>query len=236
MHFFRAWAFRDAAALSEGGVDALLIENYGDTPFFPRRTPPHTLAIIATIAAEIRSRYALPLGINVLRNDGMGAIAIASAVEAAFIRVNVYTGARLTDQGIIQGEAHRLLRYRSQLASRVCVFADVAVKHSAPIAERPLSAEVEDTVSRGRADAIIVSGIATGQQTAVADLEEAKLAAGSAPVFAGSGITVGNVADIPRIADGIIVGTALKEGGVTANPVDPSRVREFMDRVQGARG
>ena len=150
----------------------------------------------------------------------MSALAIATAVDAKFIRVNVYTGARLTDQGILQGEAHRLLRYRKLLDSPVQVFADVAVKHSAPLGSRDLRDEVEDAVSRGRADAIIVSGRATGKETLPEDLKIAKETAGAVPVLAGSGINRTNVAEALTHADGLIVGTAFKKDGVTSNPVD----------------
>ncbi len=125
---------RDAEALAAGGVDALLLENYGDAPFHPRRVPPETVAFMAVLAREVRARFDLPLGVNVLRNDGRAALAVAAAAGGAFIRVNVYTGARLTDQGIVQGAAHRLLRYRRLLGSQVLVLVDVAVKHSAPLA------------------------------------------------------------------------------------------------------
>lgn len=226
------WVLRDAEALTAGGVDGLIIENFGDTPFYPRKVPPHTIAFMTAIAAQVRSRFALPLGINVLRNDGIGAIAVATAVGAAFVRVNVYTGARLTDQGIIEANAHAVLRYRKLLASNVRVFADVAVKHSAALASRPLADEIEDAISRGRADAIIVSGRATGHETRLEDLKEAKAAAGSVPVLVGSGGTAQNATALLALADGIIVGTALKSGGVPANPVEPSRVHEFVASVR----
>ena len=224
----RAWVLEDAGALVSGGVHGLMLENFGDVPFYPGRVPPHTVAFLAVLAAEVKARFALPLGINVLRNDGTSAMAVAAATGAAFIRVNVFTGARLTDQGIIQGAAHRLLRYRRLLASAVLVLADVAVKHSAPLAARTLEEEVEETIGRGLADGIIVSGAATGKETRPEDLRAAKAAAGAAPVFAGSGADPGNVASLLAHADGIIAGTALKRDGRTTNPVDPARVRAFM--------
>jgi membrane complex biogenesis BtpA family protein len=230
----RDWVCRDAEALTKGGVDGLILENYGDAPFFPRRVPPHTVAFMTAIGSEVRSRFALPLGINILRNDGISAIAVAAAVEAVFVRVNVYTGARLTDQGILEGEAHKLLRYRGLLKNPVRVFADVAVKHSAALANRPLAEEIDDTILRGRADAIIISGAATGSETRLEDLKAAKAAAGSTPVLAGSGTTCSNAARVLAVADGVIVGTALKEHGVPANPVDPSRVHKFMTGLRDA--
>jgi membrane complex biogenesis BtpA family protein len=224
----RRWVLADAEALVSGGVHALMLENFGDVPFYPSRVPAHTVAFLAVLAAEVKSRFALPLGINVLRNDGTSAIAVATATGAAFVRVNVYTGARLTDQGIIQGAAHRLLRYRKLLGSGVLVLADVAVKRSAPLAARTLEEEVEETVGRGLADGIIVSGAGTGKETRPDDLRAAKAAAGAAPVFAGSGADPDNLRPLFAHADGIIAGTALKRGGRTTSPVDPARVKAFM--------
>ena len=223
---------QDAGALAGGGVDGLILENLGDAPFYPGRVPPHTVAFLAVLGHEVRTRFPLPLGINVLRNDAASALAIAVAVGAQFIRVNIYTGARLTDQGLIQGEAHELLRYRKLLGTDVQVFADVAVKHSAPLAVRDLGEEVEDTVARGRADAIIVSGAATGKTTCVEDIRIAKEAAGRTPVFVGSGVSLTNIAAMLRHADGLIVGSAFQKDGKAGQPVDPARVRALIEAAR----
>jgi membrane complex biogenesis BtpA family protein len=222
------WVLKDADVLAAGGIDAFIIENFGDTPFYPRRVPAHTVAFMTALSLQIRRAFALPLGINVLRNDAESAIAIAVAVAAQFIRVNIHVGARVTDQGLIEGTAHETLRYRKLLGSDLKIFADVDVKHSAPIAPRPLKEEVEELVFRGGVDAVIVTGTATGKQTNLGDLKAAKSAAGPAPVFAGSGVDAQSVGEILRIADGVIVGTALKRDGITTNAVDAERVRALM--------
>jgi uncharacterized protein len=226
------WVLRDADALAGGGIDALMIENFGDVPFYPQHVPAHTVAFMTAIGREVRRAVELPLGINVLRNDAESALAVAMAVAAEFIRVNIHTGARVTDQGLIQGTAHETLRYRKMLGTDTKIFADVDVKHSAPVALRPLEEEVEDAVSRGCADAVVVTGSATGKQTAVDDLAKAKKAAGAAAVFAGSGVDVANVPAVLAVADGVIVGTAFKHDNVTTNPVDRQRVRAFVDAVR----
>jgi membrane complex biogenesis BtpA family protein len=226
---------RDAHALVSGGVDGLVLENFGDTPFYPSRVPPHTVAFMTALGREVTAAFPIPLGINVLRNDARSALAVATAIGAAFIRVNVYTGARVTDQGIVEGEAYRVLRYRKLLGSPVKVFADVAVKHSAALADYDLADEVRDTALRGRADAIIVSGTATGQETRLEDLKLAKEAAENVPILVGSGVTPSNLNTLFAYADGLIVGTAFKEEGITTNPVDVSRVREFMKIARDAR-
>lgn len=221
----------DAIALADGGVDGLMLENFGDIPFFPRQVPAHTVAHLTQLAALIRRNTDLPLGINVLRNDGLSALAIAAATGSQFIRVNVLCGARVTDQGIIDGIAHDLLRERRLLGADVRILADVDVKHSAPIAAQPLADEVGDLIHRGLADGVIVSGEATGKATRPEDLREVKQVAGSTPVLIGSGVTASNVADYDE-ADGFIIGTAFKHDGQTGGRVDAARVRQLVDAVR----
>jgi membrane complex biogenesis BtpA family protein len=212
-----------------------MLENYGDVPFYPTRVPSHVVAQMTAVASEVRRAFpTLPLGINVLRNDGQSALAVAHAVGASFIRVNVLCGARVTDQGLIEGIAHDLLRERAALgaAKVVRIFADVDVKHSAPLAPRPLEVEISDTLDRGLADALIVSGTGTGQATDPGQVEAARRAAGgAAPVFVGSGVTAQTLPDYLPYADGFIIGSAFKRDGDARQPVDPARVRELMARL-----
>jgi membrane complex biogenesis BtpA family protein len=225
-----ARALADADALATGGVHGLMVENFGDSPFFPDRVPAHVISCLSIVAAEIRRRVNLPLGINVLRNDGRSALAVALAADAQFIRVNILCGARVTDQGIIQGIAHDLQRDRTALrASHIRVLADVDVKHSAPLGERrAIHDEIDDTIHRGLADGIVISGAGTGKATDLSRVKEAKAAAGNTPVFIGSGVSEKTIAAALGIADGVIVGTALKVDGIATNPVDPARVRALM--------
>jgi membrane complex biogenesis BtpA family protein len=114
----------------------------------------------------------------------------------------------------------------------VQILADVDVKHSAPVAVRPLEEEVEELIDRGCADAVIVTGAATGKQTSLEDLKRAKQAAGRAPVIAGSGVTASNVSTVMNVADGAIVGTFFKRDGMTTNPVDPGRVQALISALR----
>ncbi|HEV2296632.1 MAG TPA: BtpA/SgcQ family protein [Tepidisphaeraceae bacterium] len=225
-------AVRDAEALAAGGVHGIMVENFGDVPFYPGRVPVAVVAHMTAIVAEIRRRVELPLGINVLRNDGQSALAVAHAAGASFIRINVLCGARVTDQGIVQGIAHELLRERVHLgAADVKIFADVDVKHSAPLAPRPLADEVTDTIARGLADAVIVSGAGTGKPTDPQHVRAVKAAAGHVPVLVGSGISGSTVQEFDA-ADGFIAGTSFKRDADVAAPVDVARVKEFLARVQ----
>ena len=226
-------ALRDGEALSTGGVHGLLLENFGDVPFYPGRVPAHVVSHMTAIAIAIRRRFDLPLGINVLRNDGQSALAVAHAAGAQFIRVNVLCGARVADQGILQAIAHDLLRDRALLGAQdVRILADVDVKHSAALAPRSLADEIEDTLHRGLADGVIISGSGTGKATGVDKVRTAKAAAGSAPVFVGSGVTAQTIAEYLSFADGFIVGTAFKRDGVASHPVEVARVKDLIDRLR----
>ena len=223
----------DLEALIKGGVDGVILENYGDAPYFPGRVPSQTVSYLTRLAMEVRGVTSLPLGINVLRSDGISALAVAAAVGAEFVRVNVYTGVRVSGEGLIQGQAHEIQRYRRELGVDVKVFADVDVKHSTGLGMVDLADEVTETILRGRADGVIVSGKATGSETDLEDLRRAKEAAGSMPVLAGSGVAVETVAETLRWADGAIVGTGFKVRGVTDNAVDEEAVRELMKAARG---
>ncbi|HEY4284617.1 MAG TPA: BtpA/SgcQ family protein [Chthoniobacterales bacterium] len=224
---------RDAVALAKGGVDGLMMENFGDVPFLPGRVSATTVAHMTALACAVRKEVEPPLGINVLRNDGSSALAIAHATGANFIRVNVLCGARVTDQGLIQGIAHELLRERAILgADDVKILADVDVKHSAPLAERPLEDEVEDLIHRALADAVIVSGAGTGKATDPEMVRRVKEAAGETPVLVGSGVTSQTAGTLRDYADGFIIGTAFKKDGVATNAVELERVTSLMRAIR----
>ncbi|WP_458187709.1 BtpA/SgcQ family protein [Haladaptatus sp. NG-WS-4] len=230
----RTRALADAYALESGGVDAIVVENFGDAPFYPDEVPKHVVASMTRIATELRQATDCPLGVNVLRNDAEAALSIATAAGAEFVRVNVHTGARLTDQGIVESRAHETLRLRDELGSDVAILADVDVKHSAPLAERPIDEQVAETLERGKADGLVVSGPSTGRAVDAEVLESVVASrdglGSTAPVLVGSGTTPENVSDLLDVADGAIVGTALKEDGKTTSPVDESRVSTLVSR------
>ncbi len=233
-------AVRDAAALDRGGADGLIVENFGDAPFHPDDVPKHVVAAMTRAAAAVADATDLPLGINVLRNDAEAAVAVAAAVDAAFVRVNVHTGARVTDQGIVEGRAHRTLRLRDRLGVDVGVFADTDVKHSAPLTPTGYTAEsFADTAERGLADAVIASGSGTGEAVeadALRSVVDERVRHGlDTPVLVGSGVRQDTVADLLGVADGVIVGTALKRGGETTAPVDADRVADLVARADDVR-
>jgi uncharacterized protein len=226
-------ASRDAAALQRGGVDAILVENYGDTPFHPGRVPPETCAALTLAVAAVRRVAGIPVGVNVLRNDARTALAIAAATGATFIRVNVHTGAMLTDQGWIQGLAHDTVRVRDQLAPGVAILADVLVKHAVPPAGLDAAAAARDTWERGRADALIVTGAATGAAADAGRLRAVRDAVPGAPLIIGSGVDAGNARDLLRVAQGAIIGSAFMRHGRAGSGIDEERLARVMAAVRG---
>ncbi len=222
-------AEQEATALASGGVDGLIVENFFDAPFAKNQVDPAVVSAITVVVQRIQNLITIPVGLNVLRNDGKSAMAIASCVRAQFIRVNVLTGVMATDQGLIEGEAHQLLRYRRELGTDVKILADVLVKHARPLSVPNLTVAVKDTIERGLADAIILSGWATGSPPNLEDLELASGAAHGTPVFVGSGANWENIGTLMQAADGVIVSSSLKRHGRIEQPIDPIRVSQFVE-------
>lgn len=231
----RAAALADAHALIRNGIDGILVENFGDAPFYPESVPTHVVAEMTATARELALAVDVPLGVNVLRNDAEAALSVAAASGGSFIRVNVHTGTQVTDQGLLEGRAHETLRLRERLDADVTVFADIDVKHATALGTRERGAVARETIDRGLADGLIVSGPETGEPADDEELQTVLDARDEAtrdvPVFVGSGVTPDNAPDLLDLADGAIVGTALKHGGTTTNRVDPDRVRELVETV-----
>jgi membrane complex biogenesis BtpA family protein len=228
-------ALADATAYAKAGFDGLIVENHGDIPFAkPQDIGPETAAHMAVVADCIRREVGLPIGINVLANAAIHALAIASAAGASFVRVNQWANAYIANEGLIEGAAAGALRYRSRLrADGVRIFADAHVKHGAHalVQDRPLEELVRD-VEFFNADVVIATGQRTGH---AADLDyiRAVKRATSLATLVGSGVTLENAKAILDVVDGVIVASSLKADGVWWNPVDPARVKAFVAGLRG---
>ncbi|MEZ5197639.1 MAG: BtpA/SgcQ family protein [Bacteroidales bacterium] len=227
-------ALTETQMYANAGVDGLIVENFRDVPFYPSQLPPETIAAMASVTREIVNLYKGPVGVNALRNDAAAAMAIATATDASFIRVNVHTGAVITDQGMIEGKAHETLRLKAALKSNALIFADVAVKHATPLGNRGIDLETKDLTERGLADAIIVSGNRTG---GAADIKELEIVRKNThlPLLLGSGVTISNLEDYYPLADGFIVGSTFKKDGKATNTVEKERVLKFMEKHQSLK-
>ena len=225
-------AEQEAVALVSGGVDGIIVENFFDAPFPKSRVDPAVVSAMTTVVSRLMELVSLPIGINVLRNDSLSAMAIASCTGAAFIRVNVLSGVMETDQGLIEGCAYELLRYRRELGSHVKIMADVLVKHAQPLSSSDLINALRETIDRGLADAAIISGVATGSPPSLEDLKLARAAAGGVPIVIGSGANFDNIGSLMQYADGVIVSSSLKRQGKIENSIDPIRVSQFVETIR----
>jgi len=218
------FAVADARAYERGGAHALIVENFGDVPFTKSSVAPETVAAMTAAGCAVRAAVELPLGFNVLRNDAQAALALCAACGGTFVRINIHTGAMLTDQGLIEGNAYQTLRDRARICPETEIFADVHVKHAVPLGNWSIEDSAHDTVERGLANALIVSGVGTGQAANLGDVERVRRACPQSKLLLGSGVKVRNVKSYLRFADGIIVGSSLKRAGKLASPVDYKRV------------
>lgn len=232
-------AVDEARRYVQGGVHGLIVENHGDIPFAkPDALGPETAAMMSVVTDRVRQATAVPVGINVLANGAVDALAVAKAGGGAFVRVNQWANAYVANEGFIEGPAARALRYRAWLHARgVRVLADVHVKHGshAVTADRSIEETARDAAFFG-ADVLIATGQRTGDATA---LEEARAIkdATPLPLLIGSGVTADNVGELLQVADGVIVASSLKEEGVWWTPVSQPKVERFMRVVEAlARG
>lgn len=217
-------AVADAENLTGAGFPALMIENFGDAPFWADSVPAETVAAMTLAAAAVRDATGVPHGVNVLRNDALSAIGVAAATGAALVRVNVLTGTMHTDQGPIVGKAAEVARLRQRIAPRTEIWADVMVKHATSPPGADAGRLAADTIERGKADAVVFSGSGTGAEP---DLEEARRIHDAVPkgtrIVAGSGTTPTNLSRTLEVADTLIVGSSVKVDGHADNRVDPGR-------------
>lgn len=232
-----AYSLAEAERYARGGVDGLIMENHGDIPFSkPEDIGPETAAIMAVMTDRVRRTVRLPVGVNLLANAVVPAIAVAQAGGGLFVRVNQWANAYVANEGIIEGPAARATRYRAWLrAGGVKIFADVHVKHGAHaiVADRSL-AELTRDVEFFDADVVIATGQRTGDAASLGEVNAIR-AATQLPLVIGSGVSEDNVEDLLKVADGVIVASSLKEDGVWWTPVSEGKVTRFMTTVNRLR-
>ena len=223
-------AVKEAQVFTKSGFDAIILENFGDIPFYKTQVGPETIASLAVIAAAVRESTPLPLGINVLRNDARSALAIAAVTGADFIRVNVLSGVCATDQGMIEGCAADLMRERIRLnATHIGVLADVLVKHAKTLSSTDLELAMEETALRGGAEGVILTGTTTGRAPNPEQVNEAIRIAEhlNVPLFLGSGTTIESLKTLSGSVHAI-VGSTLRKNGKAGAPLDLNRIKNFV--------
>ena len=223
-------AVEDMQALQEGGADAFIIENFGDVPY-EGGINREALAVMAAVCAQLSKESSLPFGINVQFNDIDSEWALALASDADFIRVEAFVENRIGIHGISYACAPRLMRLKAAYPAKAMIFADINVKHTFPLAEQPIEFSVHEAIESG-ADALIVTGLLTGQNPTIEDVNEIKGMAGDTPVIIGSGINSQNVAEYLAVSNGVIVGSSLKFDGNVNKRVDAERVTGLVKSLK----
>jgi membrane complex biogenesis BtpA family protein len=229
-------AVAEAESYAEAGFHGIMIENTHDRPYVQRTAGPEITAAMAVVAAGIRRAVSIPLGIQVLAGANTAALAVAHASGAAFVRAEGFVFAHVADEGLFSADAGPLLRYRRTIgAESVRVFADIKKKHSAHAITGDVDiAETAKAAEFFQADGVIVTGVATGQPTDPAEVDAVSQAV-NIPTLVGSGVTPENVTRY-RGAEGLIVGSWVKQGGVWSNPLDRDRIRIMADSFAALRG
>ena len=224
-----ATARAEARTYREAGINCLMLENMHDVPYTRGGVGPEIVAAMTMAAQAVRAETDLPIGLQLLAAADVEAVAVAHAAGLNFVRTECFAFAHVADEGIMESNAAKLLRYRRAIgATAVQVWADIKKKHSSHAWTADLSlGDVAEAAEFMGAETIIVTGASTGRPPTPADVEEAR-ARCQLPVFVGSGVTLENIADFLAVSDGVIVGSSLKRDGLWANGVDAGRVRAFM--------
>jgi uncharacterized protein len=227
-------ACRDAAALIQGGVDALLVENMHDRPYLNGAVGPEIVASMTACCLALKNSgllpASLPVGIQVLAAANQAALAIAQAAGLQFIRAEGFVFAHVADEGLIQAQAAELARYRRSIgAEHIALYCDIKKKH----ASHALTADVDlaETAQAAEfflADGLIVTGTRTAVPPAAAELRSVKTACPQLPLLVGSGVTTANIREFLSIADAVIAGSSVKEQGDWRNPVDAAAVAALV--------
>lgn len=223
----------DLAALQEAGFDAVMFGNENDRPY-EFSVDAASTATMAYVIGQLRNEITVPFGVNVLW-DPKSTVALAAATGARFCR-EIFTGTYASDMGPWTPDAGAAMRYRDRLGrSDLVMLYNVSAEFADSLDRRPLADRARSAVFSSIPDAVLVSGAITGEAARMEDLEAVKAVLPDTPVMANTGVKHETVADVLRIADGCIVGSALKVNGDTWKPVDPDRARAFMDKARAAR-
>lgn len=226
-----AQAVQDAVTLEKAGVDAVIVENMGDTPFSAHLNKAQ-LAALTAAAAAVRNAVGLPVGIDVAFSDCEADFAIAAMTGASFVRVPVFVDTVCFSDGIIYPCAKKCIEYRKQMGlEHVKILADVQVKHAHMLLPQITIEQSAKEAADCGADGIIVTGSQIGEETPLDFIKRVKQAV-SLPVFAGSGVKAENIREQMQIADGAVIGSSLKEGGILTNPISYELVRNVLSGLE----
>jgi membrane complex biogenesis BtpA family protein len=228
------WAHRDLLALQGGGIDAVMFSNEFSLPYLTR-VETVTAAAMARIIGELMTDIRVPFGVNVLW-DPAASLDVAVTTGARFVR-EIFTGVYASDFGLWNTNCGAVVRHQHAIgAQNVKLLFNIVPEAARYLADREIVDIAKSTVFNTRPDGLCVSGLTAGTQTDDRILRKVQDAVPETPVFANTGVNLENVEKQLAIADGAVVGTTFKYGGVFENHVDEKRVKAFMDKVKAIRG
>ena len=226
-------AQEDVNNLIFGGVDGIIIENFGDIPFVKDDISKRTLTSFTTVVENIEYDRDIKVGINVLRNDGISALSIAEATKADFVRINVLNNVMMyTDQGMIEGKAHEIAQFKNSLNKEIEIYADVFVKHAVPPEGSKIENHTEELIHRAGADVVIVTGDGTGHEINIEDLNKVRDIVPQGKLAIGSGVNEENIEQYVDLADILIVGTNFKVDQDVSKRVDQRSVEQLIQMIK----
>ena len=91
---------------------------------------------------------------------------------------------------------------------------------------------VDAVLAKQRCDAVVTTGEGTGKDCPTEKLVEFRSVLSDFPLIVGAGVTADNVCEKLQFADGVIIGSWLKDGHHDYGDVCVAYVKEFMDRVR----
>lgn len=220
-------ALEDTERLLKGGVDGLLVENY-DWGYLDRNRAREEMAERLTIiTAAVVLRSIVPVGVNILPNDYWQSLAVAFSTGSQFIQMDHVTGEFLGCESVNSVDYSTT----RNVYPEIIVLGGIHPKYY-ELVDPTISLGESAKKAMALTEAVVVTGDVTGGKTSLTDLRLARAALGIHPLIVGSGLTPENAQAQLAIADGAIVGTALKNGGVCpGEPVSVDRVKRLMDEV-----
>ncbi|NFG24008.1 BtpA/SgcQ family protein [Clostridium botulinum] len=223
-------AVEDAITLEKAGVDAIIVENMGDTPF-SAKLEISQIAALSAATMMVKEAVNIPVGVDAAFNDCNASLSIAAITGATFVRIPVFVDTVLFTDGIINPVARECMIYRKQLgAEHIKILADVQVKHSHMLLPNITIEQSAKEAADNGADAIIVTGSAIGEETPIQMIERVKKVV-NIPVIAGSGVNSNNIKEQMKIADGAIIGSSLKKDGIITNPISYELVNQLVEAL-----
>ena len=222
----------DIAVLQATGIDGFLFCNEADLPY-QLQVGLEVSASMAAVIGRVRPEIRRPFGVDLVW-DPQASLAVARATGADFVREAI-TGVSESDLGLMQPDFGAIAGYRTAIgAGSVMLFGNITPEFGSSLGRRDIAARAMSAAFLGL-DAVLISGQITGTPTDLDDLRAAKAAIPETPVLANTGVRAETVGEILSVADGALVGTSLKVGADTWNPVDPDRAARFMDAARRAQ-